>query len=68
MMKLIIILILIIIISIGVFYLYHNNKNIETFVAPDPKYTALVDALRNELKNPNAALSSAILPGSNYAS
>jgi hypothetical protein len=67
-MKLIIILILIIIISIGVFYLYHNNKNIETFVAPDPKYTALVDALRNELKNPGAALSSAILPGSNYAS
>jgi len=67
MMKLIVILILIIIISIGVFYLYYN-KNIETFVAPDPKYTAMVDLLRTELKTPGVKFSAPILPASNDAS
>ena len=67
MMKLIVILILIIIISIGVFYLYYN-KNIETFVAPDPKYTAIVDSLRTELKTPGVKFSAPILPASNDAS
>jgi hypothetical protein len=66
-MKLIVILILIIIISIGVFYLYYN-KNIETFVAPDPKYTAIVDSLRTELKTPGVKFSAPILPASNDAS
>ena len=64
MMKLIVILILIIIISIGVFYLYYN-KNIETFVAPDPRYTAIVDSLRTELKTPGVKFSAPILPASN---
>ena len=67
MMKLIVILILIIIISIGVFYLYYN-KNIETFVAPDPRYTAIVDSLRTELKTPGVKFSAPILPASNDAS
>jgi hypothetical protein len=66
-MKLIVILILIIIISIGVFYLYYN-KNIETFVAPDPRYTAIVDSLRTELKTPGVKFSAPILPASNDAS
>jgi len=66
-MKLIVILILIIIISIGVFYLYYN-KNIETFVAPDPRYTAIVDSLRTELKTPGVQFSAPILPASNDAS
>ena len=67
MMKLIVILILIIIISIGVFYLYYN-KNIETFVAPDPRYTAIVDSLRTELKTPGVKFSAPILPASNDTS
>jgi hypothetical protein len=66
-MKLIVILILIIIISIGVFYLYYN-KNIETFVAPDPRYTAIVDSLRTELKTPGVKFSAPILPASNDTS
>ena len=65
MMKLIVILILVLIISIGVFYLYNNNKNIEKFTAPDPKYVEMVNSLYNELRNPNTATSAPILPAAN---
>jgi len=67
MMKLAIILILILIISIGVFYLYYN-KNVEHFTDPDPKYTAMVNKLRNELKNSPTTTPSSFSDPANTAS
>jgi hypothetical protein len=66
-MKLIVILILVLIISIGVFYLYNNNKNIEKFTDPDPKYTDIVNALYADLRKPTTTSTTInpILPAAN---